>query len=166
LAKQGEDCGSCDGCAHTAPGDEPRRRLLRDLRRIWEDARAWHTADLLNKLQGLPESEWKAVEGRRNALDDRGLAKLLGGYDINSEDIKLCGKTLKGYWRTDLREGKASLSDAWERYLAPEKGQLGQPPQPEPKVAEVAEVARSQLKAPACDKTDDLAIPDPLRRVA
>jgi hypothetical protein len=141
-------------------------RLLRDLRRIWEDARAWHTADLLNKLQGLPESEWKAVEGRRNALDDRGLAKLLGGYDINSEDIKLCGKTLKGYWRTDLREGKASLSDAWERYLAPEKGQLGQPPQPEPKVAEVAEVARSQLKAPACDKTDDLAIPDPLRRVA
>jgi hypothetical protein len=85
-------------------------RLLRDLHAIWGDAKAWHTADLLNQLHALPESEWKGAEGRRSALDDRGLAKLLGKHDIRSDDIKLNGKTLKGYWRTEFRDGYASLS--------------------------------------------------------
>jgi hypothetical protein len=144
-------------------------RLLRDLRNVWGDARAWHTADLLTKLHCLPESEWKSVEGWRSALDDRGLAKLLGGYDITSDDIKLSGKTLKGYWRTDLRDGNGSISDAWERYLAPgeeQPPQLGQPAHPEPGVAEVAEVAHPGPQWAACERDDELDLPDFLRRVA
>jgi hypothetical protein len=144
-------------------------RLLRDLRTVWGDARAWHTADLLAKLHCLPESEWKAVEGRRNALDDRGLAKLLSGYDISSDDIKIGGKTLKGYWRTDLRSGKASLSDVWQRYVAPEKGQPPQPGQPahsEPEVAKVAEVAPPGPQEAAYQRGDEIDLPDFLRRVA
>ena len=141
-------------------------RLLRDLQIVWDDARAWHTADLLTKLHYLPESEWKAIEGRKNALDDRGLAKLLGGYDISSDDIKLNGKTLKGYWRTDLRGGKASLSDMWERYLASDCGQPPQPGQPDLKVAEVADVAHpGGPQGTAHDEDKESDIPD-FRRAA
>jgi len=142
-------------------------RLLRDLRSAWGDARAWHTADLLTKLHCLPESEWKAVEGRKNALDDRGLAKMLGAYDVSSDDIKLNGKTLKGYWRTDMREGKASFSDVWERYLSPECGQPPQPGQPEPKVAVVTEVGLpGQPQGTEHDEDEESRIPDFLRRAA
>jgi hypothetical protein len=116
-------------------------RLLRDLRTIWGDARALHTADILAKLRELPESEWKGAEGRRSPLSDRELAKLLSRYDIGSDDINIDGKTLKGYWLTDRREGKGILSDAWERYLGARQAQPAQPAQPASKVADVAEVA-------------------------
>ena len=116
-------------------------RLLRDLRTIWGDARARHTADILTKLREMSESEWKGAEGRRSALSDRELAKLLGAYDIDSDDINLDGKTLKGYWRTDRREGKGSLTDAWERYLGACQEQSAQPAQSESRIADVAEVA-------------------------
>jgi len=66
--------------------------------------------------------------------------------------------------KTPLR---LAVGAAWERYLAPEKGQPpqpGQPQRPEPEVEEVAEVAHPGPQGTAREKDNKLE-PD-VRRVA
>jgi hypothetical protein len=83
-------------------------RLLADLRNVFQDADALHTATILTRLCGLAEAPWGDFKGK--PLSDRGLSNLLRQYEVESKDVRLGNDVRKGYRREDLH-------DAWVRYL-------------------------------------------------
>lgn len=84
-------------------------RLLQDLRAVWkDDEEALETAVILERLHALDESPWADLY-RGKGLNARGLAKLLGRYELRSRQVHPANK--KGYSRADLE-------DAWDRYLS------------------------------------------------
>jgi hypothetical protein len=92
-------------------------RLLADLRTIIGNAHAMWTSDIIDKLHALDEAPWATLRGE--GLDARGLASLLGDYDISSTQVWIEGTNRKGYQRADLL-------DAWNRYLPdPHEGDRG-----------------------------------------
>jgi hypothetical protein len=100
-------------------------RLLADLRTIFKDYELMPTKRILLKLRKLPESPWADIKGK--ALEDRGLATRLRPYEIKSKNVRVDGKIVKGYAKTDFY-------DAWLRYLpafSPEALQAQQPLQGE-----------------------------------
>ena len=87
-------------------------RLLEDVRTSFNyvDGGAVSTETLLTHLHDLDESVWADLRGK--PLDARGLAKMLGKYDVKPTVIRLGAGTVRGYRREDLH-------DAWSRYLPP-----------------------------------------------
>lgn len=89
-------------------------RLLQDLRIIFGDSIALHTATILARLcdgtqHGLDgDAPWAELHGR--PLGVRGLASMLKKYGATSTKVKVEGLALQGYRRDDLW-------DAWVRYL-------------------------------------------------
>ncbi len=83
-------------------------RLLSDLRTVFGDADALHTEAILRALHGLDESPWADLKGK--PLNDRGLAKLLQGYEVKPKPVRIGDDVARGYRREDLH-------DAWARYL-------------------------------------------------
>ncbi len=71
------------------------------------------TAELIRELHTIEDGPWTDVQGK--PLDSRRLAKELDRYLVRPKDLKVSGKTLKGY-RID---GDGGLADAWSRYLPP-----------------------------------------------
>lgn len=93
-----------------------RLRLLRDVQAIFEEVaeergkqpRGLFTRDLLTRLIAMEEAPWGSYYQR--GIEDRDIATLLGGYGIESTQVKYKGQNLRGYRRDDLHE-------AWDRYL-------------------------------------------------
>ncbi|MGW3994323.1 DUF3631 domain-containing protein [Amycolatopsis sp. NPDC004772] len=71
------------------------------------------TAELIRELHAIEDGPWTDLQGK--PLDSRRLAKELDRYLVRPKDLKVSGKTLKGY-RID---GDGGLADAWSRYLPP-----------------------------------------------
>jgi Protein of unknown function (DUF3631) len=108
-------------------------RLLADLRRVFDGARALHTETILNRLHNLDDAPWAELKGE--PLNPRGLSGLLSVYDITPVKVTVAGKSLQGY-RTE------HLADAWNRYLTPAPG-----------LPELPELCRSQDTIPPPDDT-------------
>lgn len=87
-------------------------RLLEDVRTSFNyvGVHALFSDALLDQLHGLDESVWADLRGK--PLDQRGLARMLGKYDVTPKPIRLGDKVARGYTREDLH-------DAWSRYLPP-----------------------------------------------
>ncbi len=90
-------------------------RLLADIRAAMAGADKIATADLLDRLAKIDEAPWGDMWGK--PLDARRLAKLLKGYDVRPDSIRIEGhaSTVKGY-------AAEWFADAWARYLPAEGG--------------------------------------------
>jgi hypothetical protein len=85
-------------------------RLLSDLREVFGDAEVMPTEAALKALTAMDEAPWSDLHG--SALNARGLAMRLKRYGINSRQVRIGERTVKGYRREDLH-------DVWTRYLVP-----------------------------------------------
>lgn len=85
-------------------------RLLADLRTVFADNKFQATGAILAGLHGLEEAPWADMHGK--PLDARGLAKRLKEYGTKPIVKREGDYTIRGYER-------ASLEDAWARYLPP-----------------------------------------------
>jgi hypothetical protein len=85
-------------------------RLLRDTKSVFdkEDKDRLSTSTILEKLHGADEAPWGSLRGE--ALDARGLARLLKPYGIQPEQLRINEDKVRGYRR-------GAFKDAWERYL-------------------------------------------------
>ncbi len=86
-------------------------RLLRDVRGVFDDESSDRlpTGKMLEALQAMEEAPWGSLRGE--ALEARGLARLLKPYGVKPETLREGENTFRGYRR-------ASFEDAWARYLA------------------------------------------------
>lgn len=131
-------------------------RLLADLRSVFGDTDALHTATILERLcngqvYGLDaDAPWGDLRGK--PLNERSLASMLKRYDIHSMKVKVGGQALQGYRREHLH-------DAWERYLphSPKEAEPVEPMEPgDDEVPEVPEVpdAMGGVRCSGCDHFD------------
>ncbi len=100
---------------------EPSRgvQLLAALHTIWQESGTPEhltTADVLAALNSREEEPWPGMRGGQG-IDARGLATLLGKYEVRSKTVRVGESTLKGY-------AVEHLHDPWARYcsLSPERG--------------------------------------------
>ena len=87
--------------------------LLKDIREIFDrdNMDRLSTAGLLYELGRIEESPW-STWGKGEALDARGLARLLRPFKVGSRNLRMDDDTiLKGYERMDFEEG-------WATYLS------------------------------------------------
>ena len=70
-------------------------KLLTDMRRVFGNAKAMTTTEVIEKLTSLPESMWADLGGK--PLDARRLAKALKPYEIEPVPYWDEGKTVRGY---------------------------------------------------------------------
>ncbi|TFD26087.1 DUF3631 domain-containing protein [Cryobacterium lyxosi] len=93
-------------------------KLLADIRLVMGDADRISTVELLAGLHGMETAPWANIKGE--PIDSRFLAKVLGKYDITTNNtFKINGVSVKGYQTHHL-------FDAFERYLpAPVVTELG-----------------------------------------
>jgi hypothetical protein len=91
-------------------------RLLRDIKGVFDKVRAkrLRTAEILTELNKRDDAPWGSLRGE--ALDGRGLARLLKPYSIGPKTLREAEQTFKGYERADFE-------DAWSRYL-PRPGEV------------------------------------------
>jgi hypothetical protein len=85
-------------------------KLLSDIRTLYGLTNIMSTDEILQGLHALPEAPWGDWKGK--PLDARGLARMLGKYNVKSKTIRIGTSTPKGYAREDFE-------DAWSRYLGP-----------------------------------------------
>jgi hypothetical protein len=130
-------------------------RLLSDLRVIFERAgypHALHTETIIDRLcngdeYGLDaDAPWADLHGK--PLAKRGLASMLGRYNVSCTKVTIERRSLQGYRREHLW-------DAWSRYL---------PPSSTPARPELPELAASQAgshsEEPIPDAGAVLELPD------
>jgi hypothetical protein len=86
-------------------------RLLRNVRAVFDDKSSDRlpTGKLLEALHVMEEAPWGSFRGE--ALDARGLARLLKPYGVKPEKLREGDDTFRGYRRT-------SFEGAWARYLS------------------------------------------------
>ena len=86
-------------------------RLLRDVRGVFDEKGSdrLSTGKLLEALHVMEEAPWGSLRGE--ALEARGLARLLKPYGVKPEKLREGEDTFRGYRR-------ASFEDAWVRYLS------------------------------------------------
>jgi hypothetical protein len=99
--------------------------LLRDLKTIFSNHAepSTPTGSILTQLKEIEEAPWATFKKDGKPIDDRQLAKRLGGYGIRSCTIRHADGTIsKGYYR-------AAFTDAWERYVVADDdaGTVGDP---------------------------------------
>jgi hypothetical protein len=85
-------------------------QLLRDLKEVFGVNTSLWTTDIIEKLVGMPESQWRYYHYDGRHVGDRDLSKLLKPYGISPRDIRRGGTVRKGYTADDL-------ADAWNRYV-------------------------------------------------
>ena len=85
-------------------------RLLMDMRSVFGGADKMTTDAILKKLHAIDKSPWGDMRGK--PITDRGLARLLNGYEIKPKLVRIGGDVARGYAREDFH-------DAWKRYLPP-----------------------------------------------
>ena len=83
---------------------------LADLRKVFGDADALSTEQILTKLIAIDESPWGDLRGK--PLNARGLSNRLRPYGVSPTTVRFGATLAKGYSRN-------SLWDAWIRYLGP-----------------------------------------------
>lgn len=84
-------------------------KLLADIRTVMGDSDRISTVDLLAGLHAMETAPWGNIKGE--PIDSRFLAKVLGKYDITTNNtFKINGAPVKGYQTHHLY-------DAFERYL-------------------------------------------------
>ncbi|WP_344278645.1 DUF3631 domain-containing protein [Actinomadura napierensis] len=110
LVKQGAERGVSLGI-----------RLLMDLHRVFDGARALFTERVLERLHSIEDAPWAELKGV--PLDSRGLSRLLSQYDVSPVMVKIDGRSLMGY-RSD------HLADAWARYLPAISAEEPEPSEP------------------------------------
>jgi hypothetical protein len=127
-------------------------RLLSDIRKIFGDAIALHTATILERLcSGTtytlePDAPWNELHGR--PLGERGLASMLKRYGVSSIKVKIDGRSLQGYRRE-------ALWDVWQRYLPPppEQAEPAEPEELRPEKAGSAVPEVPQVPVPSTPET-------------
>jgi hypothetical protein len=99
-------------------------RLLRDIRDVFEEKRAdrLSTGELLESLHAAEEAPWGSLRGE--ALDARGLARMLKPYSVKPEKLREGDHTFRGYKRT-------GFEDAWRRYAPAPPEDVEHPEHPE-----------------------------------
>jgi hypothetical protein len=99
-------------------------RLLRDIRSVFEEEGADRlaTGAILEKLHDVEEAPWGSLRGE--ALDARGLARLLKPYGIKPEKLREGDDTFRGYRQT-------LFEDAWARYAPATPEEAEHPEHPE-----------------------------------
>jgi hypothetical protein len=99
-------------------------RLLRDIRGVFDDESSDRlpTGKLLEALHVMEEAPWGSLRGE--ALDARGLARLLKPYGVKPEKLREGDDTFRGYRR-------GSFEDAWVRYLPATLGEAEHVEHPE-----------------------------------
>src|SRR5829696_1162016 len=99
-------------------------RLLRDVRDVFDDKGGdkLSTGRLLEALCAMEEAPWGSLRGE--ALDARGLARLLKPYGVKPEKLREGDDTFRGYRR-------GSFEDAWVRYLSAPPQEAEHPEHPE-----------------------------------
>ena len=92
-------------------------RLLADIRTLFGDLDAMHSATIVDQLTTDHERKaprldadapWSELRGK--PLTQRGLASLLRRYNVRPTKVRVGNDVLQGYRRPDLH-------DAWQRYL-------------------------------------------------
>lgn len=91
-------------------------RLLTDLHAVFGERDYVATEDLLSALVGIDDAPWADLRGK--SLDARGLSRRLARYDVRPKNVRLGGRIVKGYARSDL-------TDPWARYVADVRLKLG-----------------------------------------
>jgi hypothetical protein len=93
-------------------------RLLRNVRDVFDEAQdeRLRTTEILTELNKKDDAPWGSLRGQ--ALDARGLARLLKPYGIGPKTLREEEQTFKGYERADFE-------DAWSRYLPHPGGFIG-----------------------------------------
>jgi hypothetical protein len=99
-------------------------RLLRDVQGVFDDKSSDRlpTGKLLEALHAMEEAPWGSLRGE--ALDARGLARLLKPYGVKPEKLREGDDTFRGYRR-------ARFEDAWARYLSSPPQEAEHPEHPE-----------------------------------
>ena len=123
--------------------------LLSDLRKVFGDAEALSTEQILTKLIALDESPWGDLRGK--PLDARGLSNRLRPYGVSPTSVRIGDSTPKGYYRQ-------SFWDSWNRYLGPpplESATTATSATEEPDVSVVADVSAARWEAHP-DEADDM----------
>ena len=115
---------------HTIEDESVSTRLLADVQTVFGDRDRLSSRELLEGLHGLEEGPWSDWFGR--PLTAAKLNRLLHDFAIHSRVVRFGEKAAKGF----LAE---QFSDAWARYLLPERSQ-GHIPLPERDSGEVGEV--------------------------
>lgn len=99
-------------------------RLLRDIRNVFDEKKADRlpTGKILEALCKMEEAPWGSLRGE--ALDARGLARLLKPYGVKPEKLREGKDTFRGYQR-------AGFEDAWTRYAPdpPEEAEHAEHPE-------------------------------------
>jgi hypothetical protein len=109
----------CGAKAGDAEESSTSLRLLRDVRDVWPSGDRILTVDLLERLRELPESPWVEYD-----LKDWRLAKLVSGYEIRPQTIRLHQPVrvkVKGEDK-DMDRGKgyyrSEFESAWDIYFS------------------------------------------------
>ena len=114
-------------------------RLLADLKAIFGLREHMSTKEILQALNSLEEAPWGDLKGR--PLDERGLARRLKQYGVQSKTVRIGDATPKAYCRADLH-------DAWQRYL------------PSPATSETSETSATDPEKQANDVADVADVAD------
>ncbi|HEY4739911.1 MAG TPA: DUF3631 domain-containing protein [Candidatus Acidoferrales bacterium] len=85
-----------------AQDDNLSLRLLADIRSIWpaEEPKIF-TAELLNRLKGMPDGPWASDE----KFDGRKLGRLMKPFKIKPRGVQIGEVNLKGYYREEFQNG-------------------------------------------------------------
>jgi Protein of unknown function (DUF3631) len=106
--------GACLKLASEADVDDIKRsislQLLSDLRAVFGDEERLPTREILERLRRLDGAPWSDWYGR--LFNARDFAGLIRGYGIHAVDVKVAGRSLKGYRRDHFYK-------SWTSYLAP-----------------------------------------------
>jgi hypothetical protein len=123
------------------------KRLLADLRTVFDGVDKLPTKSILHRLIEIEESPWGDIRGK--PLDERGLAHRLRQYSIRSGNIQIGDARPKGYRREDF-------VDAWTRYLPTpaDKSATSATPLQTQDVAHVAHVAHLPAAHEGLDPDD------------
>ncbi|MCA1694260.1 MAG: DUF3631 domain-containing protein [Actinobacteria bacterium] len=78
--------------------------LLADIRTVFGEEKVVPTAELLDRLRALPDSQW-----RYGTFTGRAMAKVLTEYGISSQAVRHEGEVARGYKRE-------AFAEAWGRY--------------------------------------------------
>ena len=102
--------------AHRADDDSLGLRLLSDVRLVFDRLRVDRisTADLVEALRADEEGPWA---GEPKPLSPHRLGRLLAPFEIGPKQLRVDGRSLKGY-------EQSGFVDAWARYLAPDQTPL------------------------------------------
>lgn len=117
-------------------------KLLADIKTVFGTADRMASKDLVAALVAMEEAPWGNLHGK--PMEQRGLARRLKPYGIDSQNIRLGESVIKGYERTQL-------FDAWSRYLRHKE----EPPKdPVPPGSATSATSATQIRIPVADVAD------------